>query len=141
MVDLEKKDIALQQLIDSVILYKERRYCSALTLAAAAEEIFGQLAKRRTGTNQLEGEIIFLENIYKSIYKLPVPSKKELVKNINQIKNEFKHNDQCENTWVDGDFQNEYFSFFTKAVKNYFNAYNEFPKDETVRSLFEDFTL
>lgn len=52
-----------------------------------------------------------------------------------------KHNDSGDNEWVDADFENEAALLFVKAMKNYFNSYNEFPKDRTLRGLFEELTL
>ena len=137
---MEKKDIALQQLIDSANLYNKGRYCSALTLAGAAEEILGKIAKKRTGKNQLEGEIEYLKSIYQ-YFNRPNPPKRELINRINKTKNELKHNDVGENLWVDSDFENECVLLFVKAVKNYFDAYKEMPKSNVVMSLFEHLCL
>jgi hypothetical protein len=137
---MEKKDIALQQLIDSANLYEKGRYCSALTLAGAAEEILGKITKKRTGVNQLDGEIEYLKSIYQ-YFNRPCPSKKDLIKRINKIKNEMKHNDQGENLWVKADFENECVLLFVKAVKNYFDAYKEMPNDKNVMRLFEHLCL
>jgi hypothetical protein len=137
---MEKKDIALQQLIDSANLYRKGRYCSALTLAGAAEEILGKISKRRTGRNQLEHEIEYLESVYRYLKK-PIPPKKELVNQINRTKNELKHNDEGENLWVKSDFENECALLFVRAVKNYFDAYKEMPKSKAVLNLFEDICL
>jgi alpha-amylase/alpha-mannosidase (GH57 family) len=137
---MEKKDIALQQLIDSANLYQKGRYCSALTLAGAAEEILGKIAKKRTGKNQIEDEIEYLKSIYQCFNK-PVPTKRELINRINNAKNELKHNDVGENLWVDSDFENECVLLFVKAVKNYFDAYKEMPKSKIVMRLFEHLCL
>jgi hypothetical protein len=137
---MEKKDIALQQLNDSASLYRKGRYCSALTLAGAAEEILGKIAKKRTGRNQLEGEVEYLESVYR-YFKIPIPPKRELVTQINSTKNELKHNDQGENLWVESDFENECVLLFVKAVKNYFDAYKEMPKSKAIMSLFADICL
>jgi hypothetical protein len=137
---MEKKDIALQQLIDSANLYNKGRYCSALTLAGAAEEILGKIANKRTGRNQLEGEIEYLKNIYQYFNK-PSPPKRELINQINKAKNAIKHNDVGENLWVNSDFENECVLLFVKAVKNYFDAYKEMPKNKVVMSLFEHLCL
>jgi hypothetical protein len=137
---MEKKDIALQQLIDSANLYNKGRYCSALTLAGAAEEILGKIAKKRTGKNQLEYEIEYLKSVYR-YFKKPIPSDGELINRINKTKNELKHNDIGENLWVESDFENECVLLFVRAVKNYFDAYKEMPKNKVVMHLFEDLCL
>lgn len=137
---MEKKDIALQQLLDSANLYQKGRYCSALTLAGAAEEILGKIAKKRTGKNQLDDEVEYLKSIYQ-YFKKPTPSNSELIKRINETKNELKHNDAGENLWVDSDFENECVRLFVKAVKNYFDAYKEMPKNKAIIKLFEHLCL
>jgi hypothetical protein len=137
---MEKKDIALQQLIDSAKLYQKGRYCSALTLAGDAEEILGKIAKKRTRRNQFEDEIEYLKSIYQSFNK-SIPSNAELKKRINKAKNEMKHNDEGENSWVESDFENEFVLLFIKAVKNYYNAYNDMPKNRTVINLFNFLAL
>jgi hypothetical protein len=137
---MEKKDIALQQLIDSANLYNKGRYCSALTLAGAAEEILGKIAKKRTGKNQLEYEIEYLKSVY-LYFKKPIPSNGELINRINKTKNKLKHNDVGENLWVESDFENECVLLFVRAVKNYFDAYKEMPKNKVVMHLFEDLCL
>jgi hypothetical protein len=138
--NMEKKGIALQQLFDSANLYRKGRYCSALTLAGAAEEILGKIAKRRTGRNQLENEIEYLESVYR-YFKIPIPPKRELVNQINRTKNELKHNDEGENLWVESDFENECVLLFVRAVKNYFDVYKEMPRNKAVMSLFANICL
>lgn len=137
---MDKKDIALQQLFDSAILYEQGHYVSALTLAGAAEEIFGKIAGKRTGTNQMRDELEYLKSIYRHFYH-PCPPDKVLRDRINKTKNEAKHNDSGENLWVKSDFENEFVLIFVKAIKNYFNAYNEMPNDQTTIALFEHLTL
>ena len=82
---MEKKDIALQQLIDSAKLYEKGRYVSALTLSGASEEILGKIAKKRIGSNQLEHEIEYTKSIYK-YFNRPCPSNKDLIRQINKKK-------------------------------------------------------
>ncbi len=137
---MEKKDIALKQLRSAAKLYKSRDYISTITLAGAAEEILGQIAKKRTKTNEMEKEAKYSKNIY-SYFAQPIPPDKVIVAQINKIKNELKHNDSGENSWIESDFENEANLLFVRAVKNYFNAYNEMPKDKIITSLFDYLTL
>lgn len=65
----------------------------------------------------------------------------ELIGRINCVKNELKHNDSGKNKWVETDFEHEASVLFCKAVKNYFEAYNEIPKDRIVCRLFYNLTL
>ncbi len=137
---MEKKDIAFQQLIDAAKLYNKGRYVSALTLAGSSEEILGKISKKRVGSNQLEHEIEYIKSIHKH-FNRPCPSNSDLIKQINKTKNEVKHNDVGENLWVEADFENEFVIIFMRAVKNYFNAYKEMPKDKTTMNLFEHLAL
>ena len=75
---MEKKDIALKQLRSSAKLYKARDYISAITLAGAAEEILGRIAKARTKINELEKEKVYLKSVY-DYFSSPKPNEKELI--------------------------------------------------------------
>ena len=137
---MEKKDIALNQLRAAAKLYKSKDYISSITLSGAAEEILGRIAKKRINSNQLERDIEYLKSIY-NYFSGQKPSNKTLKENINKVKNELKHNDSGKNEWVQADFENEAAMLFVKGVKNYYDSYEEFPKDRTIRSLFEHLTL
>ncbi len=82
---MEKKDIALIQLRSSAKLYKSGDYISAITLAGAAEEILGCIAKARTKTNELEKDIVYLKSVY-DYFSSPVPIGKESIAKINRVK-------------------------------------------------------
>jgi len=127
---LEKRDIAIQQLEDAVVLYEKGHFISALTLSGAAEEILGKIAQKRNGSNELNREVEYLKSVYR-FFNGSEPSNRELIKRINNAKNETKHNDSGENLWVDSDFENECVLLFVKAVKNYYNAYNDYPPYES----------
>ncbi|MBK8552089.1 MAG: hypothetical protein IPL53_13925, partial [Ignavibacteria bacterium] len=59
-----KKDIAIKQIKAAARHYIKGDYICSITLSGAAEEILGRIAKKRTKTNQLEGEVIYLRDIY-----------------------------------------------------------------------------
>lgn len=137
---MEKKDIALKQLRAAAQLYNNGEYVCSITLSGAAEEILGKIAKVRTGTNHLENEVIYSKSIYKFLSS-QIPSDNEIIKNINRVKNELKHNDKGINDWVDADFEYEAATLFIRAVKNYYDCYKAAPKDITINRLFEYLTL
>lgn len=85
-------------------------------------------------------EILFLRSLYEYA-KRQIPEKKILVQRINRVKNELKHNDVGENSWVEADFEFEATELYIKAIKNYFNVYKGMPKDRTIMGLFEFLTL
>lgn len=138
---MEKRDIAVRQLRTAAKLYNTGDYICSITLSGAAEEILGKIAKKRTNRNQLENEVHYLRSVYEYFSGSNIPSDKELIRNINKVKNELKHNDNGENEWVNADFENEAVLLFVKAVKNYHDCYNEFPNDRIIKNLFEHLTL
>ena len=132
---MQKREIALRQLKAAAKHYQQREYVCSITLSGAAEEILGQLVKKRTGTNQLDSEVNYLRSIYQYFTK-KIPTNRELIWEINKVKNELKHNDIGENKWVEADFEQEAASLFVRAMKNYFDCYQEFPSDEIAVNLF-----
>lgn len=138
---MEKRDIAVRQLRTAAKLYNNGDYICSITLSGAAEEILGKIAKKRTNKNQLENEVDYLRSVYEYFSGSNVPSDKELIKSINKVKNDLKHNDSGDNEWVNADFENEAVSLFIKAVKNYYDCYKELPNDRIIKNLFEHLTL
>lgn len=139
-LNMEKKEIAFRQIKAAAKHYKSGEYICCITLAGAAEEILGKIAKKRSGFNQLGKDIIYAQSIYQYFSKT-IPPKNDIIQNINKIKNELKHNDTGENLWVEANFEDEATSLFVKAVKNYFDSFGELPKDRTVIKLFDFLTL
>jgi len=137
---MEKKEIAFKQIKAAAKHYNAGDYICCITLAGAAEEILGKIAKKNRGFNQLDNDVSYAQNIYQYFSK-QIPTKKEIIQNINKTKNELKHNDTGENLWIEADFENEASSFFVKAVKNYFDSFGELPKNRTITKLFDFFTL
>lgn len=137
---MEKRDIAIKQIKGAARHYYKEDYVCSITLSGAAEEILGRRTKKKRGTNQLENDVVYLRSIY-DYFSGQKPSDKQLIKRINNVKNELKHNDNGENDWVEGDFENEAAMFFIKAMKNYFDCYKEYPADRTSKNLFEHLTL
>jgi hypothetical protein len=137
---MEKRDIAVKQLKGAARHYKKGDYVCSITLSGAAEEILGQIAKKRTGSNQLELEVDYLKEIY-NYFSGQVPPTHNLIGKVNRVKNELKHNDSGSNTWVEADFESEAAFLFVKAMKNYFACYHEYPPDRVSLYLFENLTL
>ena len=136
---MEKRDIAIKYINAAARHYRDGDYICSITLSGAAEEILGKIAKKRTFTNQIEGEVVYLKSLY-DYFSIQKPINKVLVDRINKIKNELKHNDSGENDWVEADFELEAALLFVKAIKNYFNCFEEFPDDRVTISLFEHLT-
>ena len=144
---MEKREIALRQIKASARHYNKRDFVCSITLSGAAEEILGRIAKKRTKTNALEQDILFTKDLNDflsgrlDLNSKSKPSDKEIISQINRVKNELKHNDSGENIWIKADFEYEATMLFVKAVKNYFSCYNELPNDKIVKELFDNITL
>ena len=85
-------DIALVQLRTAVQLYNKNNFISSITLAGAAEEILGQIAKDNTGQNNLIEDKIWLDQIMDH-FKKPRLGLKIIAKRSNEARNNLKHND------------------------------------------------
>jgi hypothetical protein len=116
----EKKIVALTQLETALRLYLEGiDYFSVITLAGAAEEIFGRLLDEHNIENSLGdlkksvalvGEQIFNEQI----------SEKSIVKRANFPRNSMKHIGSGEDTKVSLDVVWEAKYMLDRAIDNYF---------------------
>lgn len=137
---ISKKEIALIQIKAAARHYKKKDYVSCITLAGAAEEILGRIAKKRRGFNQQDNDIDYTKSIF-HYFKKDIPKTKSLITNRNTTKNELKHNDIGENLIIEADLENEAVTFFVAALKNYFDASEEWPNDKITIDLFEFLTL
>jgi len=134
---LTKRRLALIQLERAVkLLEDDVDPVCALTLAAAAEEILGQIAKHKSGRNALEDSADYLATVY-DWAKVPRPSRKTLFHRHNRLRNELKHNDKGKNSWVQADYQFEAEEFLLRAVRNYCFAFNCLPASKRIRRWFE----
>jgi hypothetical protein len=133
---LEKRDLALRQLRRAVQLFNQGDFVCAATLAGAAEEILGRIAKRRTGSNALDGHAHFWSQIA-GIFGKPPPERKRVVESHNRIRNELKHNDSGDNEWMTADFQFEAQHLIDRAIRNYWLAYDTAPADRIINNYVE----
>src|SRR5438046_9785969 len=88
-----KIDIALLQLRTAVQLYNKGNYISSLTLAGASEEILGQIAKNKSGTNALIDDKVWTDQIA-DYFKKQRPALNKLAYIRNKAKTHIKHNDR-----------------------------------------------
>ncbi len=139
-IKITKKEIAFIQIKAAAEHYSKHEYISCITLAGAAEEILGEIAKKVNGFNQLENDIKFTQSIFQ-YYSKDFPKTNAIVMNRNKIRNELKHNDEGENLFIEADFESEAATFFVAAVKNYFDAFGELPENKIIIDLFDFLTL
>jgi len=128
-----KEQAAILQLYDAIELFKKERYISAITLAAASEELLAQLLKQhanKTGIpfdtkEELEAGMF---DIFKDFLG---------VKNYhayrNKIKNELKHHGGEGNKEIlIGDFRQVALNHIAGAIQNYRFVNNSFPKETVI---------
>ena len=130
-----KIDIALKQLRTAVQLYNKGNYISSLTLAGASEEIFGQIAKSKSGTNALEDDKVWTDQIA-DYFKKQRPALRKVASIRNKVKNEVKHNDTGENEEINSDFRFEAETFILGAIRNYELAVGTIPNDRIIKSFW-----
>lgn len=135
---LGKHSVALHQLRRAIQLYRQRDYVCAVTLAGAAEEIFGKIAIKRKGTNALEDELKFVKEAADLIGGQPRP-RKILISKRNRIRNQLKHADSGENEYVETNFRWASAELIDRAILNYQTAFDEDPKDRIIKKYISDF--
>ncbi len=135
-----KIDIALIQLRTAVQLYNKGNYISALTLAGAAEEILGQIAKIESGTNALIDDKVWTDQI-SDYFKKQRPPFEKVASVRNKVKNEIKHNDKGTNNNINHDFEFEAEHFILGAIRNYELIKGHMPYDRTIRKFWNWISL
>ena len=133
---LEKTNIALIQLRRAIQLFNKNDFVCAITLAGAADDIFGKLAKYRKGYNDLDGDKKFFDDIAEMTeqHKLSYDKVKKV---INRVKNEVKHHESAENTYIETNFEFEAQHFIDSAIRNYWIAYDQPPNDRIINRYVE----
>ena len=129
----EKKDIAITQLKKAIQLFQEKEYICAVTLAGAAEEILGKIAKKRSTTKALEGELHFWNQLSDIVGKSK-PDKKKVIEVLNRTRNELKHNDLGENIIIEADLEIEAQCLIDRAIRNYWLAYDTPLREQIIDS-------
>lgn len=137
---LSKRRICLIQLQQSLRLLEEGDPVSALTLAGAAEEILGRIAKRKGHEPRVANEVDYLASIA-DYFDKPCPPKKRLIAALNKPRNHLKHQDDGRNVRVTADWQFEAESMLLRCMYNHFNAFGSFPASKPLRGWFENMTL
>lgn len=102
--DLEESrtpyEYACEQLRHAIEHFNLKEYVPAITLAGAAEEVLGKLAKRQTGQSAIERTWQWHVKVFKLVGHSPEPSLKDVRDARNWIRNELKHNDSGQNPTV-----------------------------------------
>ena len=135
----DKRCIALAQLETAVrLFYEGHDYFSVITLAGAAEEIFGQLLKSRGKTNSLEEIKAAAVSIYKHLFGEEIGSK-EFADRANRARNALKHHDPKRFPTITLDVIEEATDMLNRAIDNYWQleesltpAMERFSRDQRV---------
>lgn len=131
IIKMEKSKLALIQLRRAIQLFNVGDYICALTLAGAANEILGELAKNRQGYNTMDIDKWFWDGI-SDMFNKNRPSKDKIKQVNNRVKNSLKHHDSDQDTKVEADFEFESQCHIDSAIRNYWIAFDLPPKDRIV---------
>jgi hypothetical protein len=114
---------------------------SALTLAGVAEEILGQMVRAKGIPNALEAA---KHADAHSWYWIPENELDEefnqIGRELNQLKNEVKHNHGGQNKLVKAYFVEEAEDMALRAIENYIKLNGDFPPDLRIRDWYERIT-
>src|SRR4051794_20005506 len=114
---LTKIDIATSQMRFAISLFlEERELISAITLAGAAEEIFGKLAEAAGLKPALTRDVEESRALYLHLWKSD-PGVKPFVDLKNKTRNELKH--MVAGTPIDVELREEAMRMLDRAVENY----------------------
>lgn len=131
-VKISKLSVAMIQLRSSIQHFNKREYIQSITLAGAADEILSQMALKNSGYNTLDGEKHFWDG-FADMEKFPRPSRDKILKVNNRIKNTLKHHNQDADTEVVADFEFEAQNLIDSAIRNYWMAFDNPPKDRIIQ--------
>ena len=114
-----RNDLALSQLETALRLYFARDdYASVVTLAGAAEEVFGKLLTAAGKDSSLESLKKAACAIHERLYGEPTPSK-QIAERANRAKNSLKHWDKGDPILVKFDLEQESKDILFRAIDNY----------------------
>jgi hypothetical protein len=132
-VKICKEQAAINQLCDAIELFNRGRYISAITLAAAAEELLVKLLKLHSGNINIP--LSSAEDLEAFMFE----STKEILEIENyhayrsKIRNELKHHGSKNNkNLLKGDFKQIALNHIAGAIVNYKTIYSKLPDDRLI---------
>jgi len=133
----DKRDVALVQLRQAIQLYDDEDFICSLTLAGAAEEILGKIAKARSGENALQQDVDFVNEIVESAQNAGLTAAaatpKELISRRNRLRNEAKHAKEEPSGSVSGDFEVAADEMIDRTLRNWSLAFGDYPDDPVIQ--------
>jgi hypothetical protein len=129
-VSLKKVEIALEQLHCAIELFLADRFIPAITLAGAAEEIFGKAISLRGYRNSLDIVVLFVLSNGRAAGR----AEKQIRDACNRVKNCLKHGAQGT---IEFNPQLDAYLLIARSIENYLRLGK--PKSELMRQ-FEEVT-
>jgi hypothetical protein len=127
-------ELAVSQLDTALDLYLAGiDYIAVITLAGAAEEILGHIAKSKTGTNALTNQADILRRLHEIFEEAPM-REKDAKYDLNLYKNLAKHADHKQSPVIYMDAKDEAADMLERAIENYKLAVGQ-PTDKIERFL------
>jgi len=139
MKELSKEDIALMQLVSAIDLFNQRKFIPALTLGAAAEELYSGLLKKYSSENNIniQNSADITEGIFDLTYN--IIGLENYKSQRNKYRNELKHHGEARNAdYISADFENLARFHILDAIINNKLRTNHLPNNEVVKSYCED---
>jgi hypothetical protein len=112
-------DLAAEQLDVALILFLENQsYVSALTLAGAAEEIFGKALSHQGKANVLDYKYESIESLHSALHGKPL-LRADFFQDENNARNAVKHMGSPSDATVTADFEDAALWMIVRACDNY----------------------
>lgn len=130
---VSKEQAAISQLCDAIDLFRKEKYVSAITLAAASEEVLAQLVNlhaEKTGIpfSKAEDTEAAMFDMFKDFLGI-----RNYHAYRNKIKNELKHHgDEGNKDFLTGNFKQIALNHIAGSIVNYKTIYNKMPNEKVV---------
>lgn len=139
-MNIDKVDSATIQLKSAIELFYKSDFVSAITLAGAAEEIFGKIAINSKGVNAIDIEMDFEKELAPHL-KQKTPDRRTVIKSRNRVRNELKHNDSGDNPSFKAEIKYEAECIIERAIRNYLIAFDQLPKDKILLKFIANYWI
>lgn len=87
-------EFACDQLRHAIEHFCKEDYVPAISLAGAAQEVLGRIAKNRTGQDAIDRSLEWHKRVYRLMGHQPEPTRKDVADTLNWIRNTLKHNNE-----------------------------------------------
>lgn len=139
MQEFSKEDIALIQLTCAIELFAQKKFIPAVTVGAAAEELYAGLLKLYAIENNLniQSSAGITEGMFDLVYDQIGINKYKSKRN--KFRNELKHHGEAKNAdYILADFETIARSHILDAIVNYKLRTHQLPDHEVVKTYCKD---